>query len=112
MTLFHRLKQLLGSSKTPTPHCGESESDSKEGTPISCMEAMAKVHEYLDGELGGVSHEEAEHHFSICQKCYPHLRLEKRFRELLRGSQKGEACSDRLKEQVLELLAAEAGGPQ
>jgi len=70
------------------------------------------VHEYLDGELSGVSHEEADHHFSICQKCYPHLRLEERFRELLHGSQEGEACSERLKEQVLELLAAEAGEPR
>ena len=112
MTLFNRLKQLLGSSEAPTAHCGESDTHSGAGEPISCMEAMAKVHEYLDGELSGVSQEEADHHFSICKKCYPHLRLEERFRELLHGSQEGEACSERLKEQVLELLAAEAGEPR
>jgi len=69
---------------------------------------MAKVHEYLDGELDGSSHEEVAYHFSICQKCYPHLKLEERFRELLQRSQAGEACPEHLKEQVLELLAAEA----
>ena len=112
MTLLNRLKRLLGSSQAPTSHCGEGDTNSAAGESISCMEAMAKVHEYLDGELSGVSHEEADHHFSICQKCYPHLRLEERFRELLHGSQEGEACSERLKEQVLELLAAEAGEPR
>jgi len=73
------------------------------------MEAMAKVQEYLDGELDGVSHEEVAHHFSICQRCYPHLRLEERFRELLHRSQADEACPETLKEQVLELLAEEVG---
>jgi mycothiol system anti-sigma-R factor len=73
------------------------------------MEAMAKVQEYLDGELEGVSHEEVAHHFSVCQQCYPHLRLEERFRELLHRSQDGEACPESLREQVLGLLASEAG---
>ncbi|MFH1764021.1 MAG: zf-HC2 domain-containing protein [Gemmatimonadota bacterium] len=109
MTLFDRLKQLLGGSQAPPSPSGEEKKSSAACKPISCMEAIAKVHEYLDGELDGVSHEEVAHHFSICKKCYPHLRLEERFRELLQRSQEGEACPERLREQVLELLAAEAG---
>ena len=108
MTLFERLKKLLGGSEAP-PHSNGDGNPSAACKPISCMEAMAKVQEYLDGELDGVSHEEVAHHFSICQKCYPHLRLEERFRELVHRSQEGETCPERLKEQVLELLAAESG---
>jgi anti-sigma factor (TIGR02949 family) len=72
------------------------------------MEAMEQLHEYLDGELDEVSHEEVARHFSICQRCYPHLRLEERFRDLLHGSQDAEACPEHVRRQVLELLAAEA----
>ena len=71
---------------------------------------MKRLHEYLDGELDGVSHEEVAHHFSICQRCYPYLRLEERFRDLLHRSQVGEACPEHLRKQVLELLAAEGEG--
>jgi mycothiol system anti-sigma-R factor len=78
---------------------------------ITCAEALERVHEYLDGELGDVSHEEVARHFSMCQRCYPHLHLEERFRDLLHRSHEGEACPDHLKEQVLELLAAEAREP-
>jgi anti-sigma factor (TIGR02949 family) len=76
---------------------------------ITCREALERVQEYLDGELEHVSHEEVTEHFDRCKRCYPHLRLEERFRDLLHRSQEGEACPEHLKEQVLELLAAEAG---
>ena len=72
------------------------------------MEAAAKLQEYLDGELDGVTHEEVARHFAMCQKCYPHLRLEERFRTLLQRSQENEACPEHVKKQVLDLLAAEA----
>jgi mycothiol system anti-sigma-R factor len=73
------------------------------------MEAMAKVQEYLDGELDGVSHEEVAQHFSMCKRCYPHLRLEESFKDLLRRSTEEEGCPEHVKAQVLELLSQEAG---
>jgi anti-sigma factor (TIGR02949 family) len=73
------------------------------------MEALEKVHEFLDGELDSVSHQEVTQHFEMCQKCYPHLRLEERFREALQRSKGDEVCPEHVKSQVLELLAAEAG---
>lgn len=109
MSFFNRMMQLLGSAEAPTSDSGSGHSDSTACRTITCMEAMAKVQEYLDGELDGVSHEEVAQHFSVCQKCYPHLRLEERFRELLQRSNEGEVCPESLKEQVLELLATETG---
>ncbi len=111
MNFFDRLKRLLGSPEAPASHSEEDGKSSAACKPISCMEAMTRLQEYLDGELAEISHEEVAHHFSICQKCFPHLRLEERFHELLHHSQEGEVCPEHLKEQVLELLAAEVGEP-
>ena len=109
MSFFNRMKRLLGNAEAPTPHSEGKGEDCVACRDLSCMEAMAKVQEYLDGELDGVSHGEMAHHFDVCQRCYPHLRLEERFREVLHRSQAGESCPEALKEQVLQLLAAEAG---
>jgi mycothiol system anti-sigma-R factor len=68
------------------------------------------VHEYLDGELEEASAADVAHHFKVCQKCFPHLRLEERFREALRKSRSREQCPDHLRAQVLALLAVE--GPE
>ena len=108
MSFFNRMKRLLGNAEVRTPVSDQGGEVSTACKAITCMEAMAKVQEYLDGELDGVSHEEVAHHFSVCQRCYPHLRLEERFRELLHRSQEGESCPESLKEQVLELLETEA----
>jgi len=111
MSFSERLKRLLWGAGSPAP----SAEDDGEQTPackkIACAEAMERVHEYLDGELDDVPHEEVAQHFSMCQKCYPHLHLEERFRELLNRSREGDVCPDHLKEQVLELLAAEVREP-
>ena len=109
MSFFDRLKRLLGSSEAGTSPGAGNGKDTEACKPISCMEAIAKVQEYLDGELESVSHEEVAQHFSMCKKCYPHLKLEESFRDLLQRSQEDQACPDHVREQVMELLAAEAG---
>ncbi len=108
MNLFDRLKRLLAGNGASSG-VGGNGTPSEASEPISCMDAMAKVQEYLDGELDGVSHEEVAQHFAICKRCYPHLRLEERFRELLLRSSEEETCPEHLREQVLQLLAAEEG---
>lgn len=110
MSFFDRLKRLLGGVGTHADQPGGNGKVSTDCKPISCMEALERLHEYLDGELDGVSHEEVAHHFSMCKRCYPHLQLEERFKNLLHRSQEGETCPDRVRSQVLELLATEADG--
>ncbi|NNM07314.1 MAG: mycothiol system anti-sigma-R factor [Gemmatimonadetes bacterium] len=109
MTFFDRLRRLLGSSQGSTRQGGGNGKPSGEAQPIACMEAMAKVQEYLDGELNDVSHEEVAQHFSMCKRCYPHLKLEESFKELLHRSAEEEACPEHVRNQVLELLAQESG---
>jgi mycothiol system anti-sigma-R factor len=72
---------------------------------IPCEEASARLFEYLDGELDGVSEEEVRRHLEVCKLCYPRVQFEKHFLEALRRSRNGGRASDALREQVLRSLA-------
>jgi anti-sigma factor (TIGR02949 family) len=99
MSLVDRLKRILGGG-------GDDEPGSPH--PISCIEALERVHEFLDGEMEEADAADVAHHFRICQKCYPHLRLEERFREALLRAQAAERCPEEVRAQVMEVLGAEA----
>jgi mycothiol system anti-sigma-R factor len=99
-------KRLGGAGNGGSPSGDDGDSHGCESIP--CMDALSKVHEYLDGELEGVSQEEVRRHFEICKKCYPHLKLEERFREVMLRVGAEEKAPDHLRLQVLELLAAES----
>jgi len=99
MSFLDKLKGLFG--RQAEPACQGA---------ISCEEALKVVHEFLDGELEGVSLAEVKTHFEVCQGCYPHLRLEQSFRAALqRACGKGSAPPD-LKERVARSIAT--GGSQ
>ena len=106
MNLFDRLKRLLGGNGASSEAGGNGKPEGPVRA-IECMEAMAKVQEYLDGELDGVSHEEVAQHFAMCKRCYPHLKLEERFRDLLHRSAEEDPCPGHVRKQVLEALAQE-----
>ena len=108
MSFFERLRRLLGGESDHHSHSEEGEGECTSCRPISCLEALEKVHEYLDGELEEAAAADVAHHFNVCQKCFPHLRLEERFRETLRISGARDQCPEHLRLQVIELLAAES----
>ena len=72
---------------------------------IPCEEALSVVHDFLDGELKGGSHEQVKAHFDACQRCYPHLRLEEQYRQAVRRAGSEQKASARLKVKPMELLA-------
>lgn len=72
---------------------------------ITCREAVAALYEFLDGELGPVSHEEVKAHFDVCQRCYPHLRLEEAFRAALRRACGGGAAPQALRDRLERMLS-------
>jgi mycothiol system anti-sigma-R factor len=109
MSLIDRLSRLLGYAGSLSHQVTEDGECSRGCKSITCLEALGRVQEYLDGELDGVSHEEVAHHFSVCKACYPHLRLEERFLDLVHRSETGESCPEHLRTQVMALLAAESG---
>lgn len=112
MSIFDRIRRLFGAS-SPNGNDGPADSTSAnaamdEVEMIPCEEALRLVHEYLDGELEGVSRSEVKRHFEACGRCYPHLRFESAYREAVRRAGADQCAPPELKEKVLELLT-EAG---
>lgn len=78
---------------------------------IPCREALALVYEYLDGELEDVSAEHVRVHFEVCQRCYPHLKLEESFRGALHRAAEGAGSAPPgLRERILGVLETESTG--
>lgn len=75
---------------------------------ISCQEALRSVYEYLDGELDEHDAACVEHHFEICQQCYPHLRFTAAFRDALhRAAEHQESAPAGLRAKIATLLEDE-----
>jgi anti-sigma factor (TIGR02949 family) len=110
MAFIDRLKRLLGAAQDREE--GSDEPTTCSGAdPITCMEALERLYEYLDGELETVSAEQVAEHFRICKKCYPHLQLEKSFHEAVHGVQSGEVCPEEVRQRVMDSLMAEGFTP-
>lgn len=104
--IFDALRRWMGS-----PPGGDGGHDGPgEQPPIPCEEALARVYEYLDGELDDVPREEVERHFRICGRCYPHLKLERTFRDALHRACEGQAAPSDLKDRVRALLEQDPAG--
>ncbi len=115
MSIFESLKRLFGGTDQKSRSGGTDSSDST-GSPagtavamIPCDEASARLFEYLDGELDGLSEEEVRHHLEVCEACFPRVQFEKHFLEALRRSKGGGRVSESLRERVLQSLAEDEG---
>ena len=103
MAFFDSLKRLFGSTGQ------NGGSDETVVAMIPCDEASARLFEYLDGELEGVSEEEVRRHLEVCEACYPRVQFEKHFLEALRQSQDSGPVSEDLRDRVLRSLAEDEG---
>jgi anti-sigma factor (TIGR02949 family) len=77
---------------------------------ISCEEALSVIYEFLDGELEELPQQQVQEHFDVCQRCYPHLRLEESFRAAVQNATRGEAAPPELKDRLLALIAETSEG--
>jgi anti-sigma factor (TIGR02949 family) len=100
MALFDGLRRMFGSAK----ESGDCAAENHEG--ITCEEALRLVHDFIDGELADVSQAEVEAHFEVCAGCYPHLKLERSFREAVRRACAGRTAPPGLRERVLNIVSA------
>jgi mycothiol system anti-sigma-R factor len=112
VAFFDSLKRLFGGTGQ-NGRSGDEAPFGGSGSPnvamIPCAEASARLFEYLDGELEGVSEEEVRRHLEACEACYPRVQFEKHFREALQRSQEGGRVSESLRERVLQALAEDEG---
>lgn len=75
---------------------------------VRCREALARIFEFLDGELAEGSAEEIRAHFERCQRCYPRLRYATAFQEMLARVARGQRCApEELRARVAALLREE-----
>jgi anti-sigma factor (TIGR02949 family) len=72
---------------------------------ISCEEALQLVHDFIDGELDGLPRAEVEAHFELCQQCYPHLKLEQRFRAAVHRACVKDTAPPDLRTRVMEIVS-------
>lgn len=80
------------------------------GDAISCAEAMARVYEFLDGELDPDWNERVRGHIEVCRRCYPYFDFERIFLDHIRNRGLAEEHSARLERRIRALLAEAGGG--
>lgn len=79
---------------------------------LSCEESLARLQEFVDGELDGLTHAQIEAHFEVCTRCYPRLALEQSFRDRVRTALSRPEVPADLRERVLSRLADYEGGDE
>ncbi len=97
MSLIDRLKTFLGGNGA----------DASAAPVVDCHRALELLQEHVDGELDQEWDDRVAEHFRICSECYPHLALEKSFREAVRTAARGERAPEELKLKILGILAHE-----
>ena len=82
------------------------EKDAGQGDQLtmSCQEALEKVYEYLDGELGSLDQEKVREHVKMCRNCYPLFDFERAFLDFIREKGFAEEASDELLARVRAIV--------
>lgn len=93
---------MIDRGDTP-PRRGESED-----RELTCEQALARVYEYLDGELDASEHEAVRRHLEICRNCYPYFDFERLFLDYIHEVATAEESQPGLEARVRQLLASQA----
>jgi len=71
---------------------------------ITCEEALARMYEYLDGELEPDWSEKVRRHLEVCRRCWPRFELERAFIDHIRARGLRPARKRDLEERIRTLL--------
>jgi anti-sigma factor (TIGR02949 family) len=78
---------------------------------IPCDQVLAKLWEYMDGELTEEHAARVRAHLDICGRCFPQYNFQRAYREFIRRSAE-QPLPPGLRRRVFEaILAEEAGQP-
>ena len=69
---------------------------------IRCEEALARLWEFLDGELESASEAAVQSHLEACKLCYPRYDFQRAYFELMNRIQDGDAAPGELRRQLFE----------
>lgn len=73
---------------------------------IGCEQALARMYEYLDGELPVGEHEAVRSHLEKCRRCYPHFDFERMFLDYVQEVGVRDTRRPGLEDRVRALLAS------
>ena len=89
-------------------HGSWSPDESRSSEPeLSCEEALARVYEFLDGELDASQHDGVRRHLQKCRRCYPYFDFERLFLDYIHELGAAEESRPGLDERIREVLAAQ-----
>lgn len=71
---------------------------------IDCEEALARVYEYLDGELAPELQERIHAHLEVCRRCYPVFDFERLFLDHVREKGLEEPADEGFRRELEMLL--------
>ena len=71
---------------------------------ITCKEAVARLWEYLDQNLGRVRETELEDHLGLCRHCCGELEFAKQVRDLLRRPDRASALAPEVRSRLETFL--------
>lgn len=77
-------------------------------TRTDCLEALARLYEYLDGELAVEDAAVVRRHMEVCAGCYPMLQFCGSFQEALHRAAEGQPTAPpQLRAKIATLLHTE-----
>ncbi|MEX0692042.1 MAG: zf-HC2 domain-containing protein [Gemmatimonadales bacterium] len=72
---------------------------------IPCQDVLARLWDYLDGELTPREANDVRRHLELCSKCYPHFDFQRAHAQFMRGLRERQAAPDALRRAVFAVLA-------
>ncbi|MGH7477292.1 MAG: zf-HC2 domain-containing protein [Longimicrobiales bacterium] len=76
------------------------------GVMISCEHVIARLWEFIDGELDAASEAEVQQHLELCERCFPQYDFQRAYSEFMRRVARRLAPPG-LRRRIFEQLLAE-----
>lgn len=74
---------------------------------LSCTEVLARIYEYLDGELTAEVELQIRDHLAYCRQCFPHFRHEQVFLRFLERRSTIIKAPPALRRRIMQMLIDE-----
>lgn len=74
---------------------------------IPCEEALARLWDFLDGELETLEEAAVQRHLAICNRCYPQYDFQRAYFELTRRMRDQESAPPGLRRRLFQMILVE-----
>lgn len=74
---------------------------------IPCEDALARLWEFLDGELSLEERDQVRRHLEVCRRCYPHYDFQRAYRRYVRRLAERERAPEECRRRLFQALLEE-----